>query len=537
MAESDRRNMNDAQEGLSGALSDQDIQRLSDYFAAAQEHLKTPGLHSLLIRLAESEQRFRDLFEQGPVAYHEVDCEGIVKQVNQAECNLLGLEAPEVMLGRPIFEHLAPEEQSKGREAVRRKVSEQQAIEPFFREYVRKDGKRVTVEIHERLIRDQNGAVTGIRSVLLDVTEQRKAQAALRESENRYRALFEGLPIPAFVCDAKTFAFLAVNHAAIRHYGFTREEFQAMTLWDIQPREDMPAVLLSVGEVQQTPEKFGIWQHRKKDGTVIRIDMAGCAVPYGDRTATLLVADDVTELKRAEEELARNAKELARSNTELEQFAYVASHDLQEPLRMVSSYTQLLARRYKGKLDADADEFIAFAVDGATRMQHLINDLLAYSRVTMKGREFKPVEAQAALGQVLANLTPAIEESQARVTYGPLPTIMADATQMQQLFQNLISNAIKFRREEPLCVHVSAEQGAGEWLFSVRDNGIGIETRYLERIFVIFQRLHSASDIPGTGIGLAICRRIVERHGGRLWVTSEPGKGSDFHFTIPARTI
>ena len=200
---------------------------------------------------------------------------------------------------------------------------------------------------------------------------------------------------------------------------------------------------------------------------------------------------------------------------------------------MVSSYVQLLARRYAGKLDADADEFIAFAVDGAKRMQNQINDLLAFSRVTTKGHEFKPVEVDAALKLALANLKVAIEESQANVTSGPLPVVNADSAQLTQLFQNLIGNAIKFRRKEPPRVHVSVEKRAKEWEFSVRDNGIGIEPQHLERIFVIFQRLHTAAEFPGTGIGLAICKKIAERHGGNLWVTSESGVGSNFHFTIP----
>jgi signal transduction histidine kinase len=252
------------------------------------------------------------------------------------------------------------------------------------------------------------------------------------------------------------------------------------------------------------------------------------------------VQRELAERKRAEEELKQTMAELARSNQELEQFAYVASHDLQEPLRMVASYVQLLARRYQGRLDADADEFIAYAVDGATRMQALINDLLAYSRVGTRGKPFEPTDCEAILDQALANLQVAIEENGAAVTHDLLPTVMADATQLTQLFQNLIGNAVKFRGEESLRIHISAHwpsaienRKSDEWIFSVRDNGIGIDPEYHERIFLIFQRLHTREEYPGTGIGLAICRKIVERHGGRIWVESQPGKGSIFYFTIP----
>jgi PAS domain S-box-containing protein len=253
----------------------------------------------------------------------------------------------------------------------------------------------------------------------------------------------------------------------------------------------------------------------------------------GRIVGTFGISKDITQKKLADEELKKKTAELARSNSELEQFAYVASHDLQEPLRMVASYTQLLARRYRGKLDSDAEEFIGYAVEGVTRMQSLINDLLAYSRVGTRPIQENPTRLKDSLEAALSNLRLNIDENEAVITSEELPVVQGDKMQLGQLFQNLIGNAIKFRSESAPRIHISARKESRHWIIGVQDNGIGIDPQYFQRIFVIFQRLHRKKEYPGTGIGLAICKKIAERHGGRIWVESEPGRGSIFYITLP----
>jgi light-regulated signal transduction histidine kinase (bacteriophytochrome) len=290
----------------------------------------------------------------------------------------------------------------------------------------------------------------------------------------------------------------------------------------------MLAGVLAIAPLFQTIKQAAETLKRAKEDLEIKV--AERTEELRDANAHLAV--ELDERRRAEHRMAQYADDLARSNAELEQFAYVASHDLQEPLRMVASFTQLLARRYRGKLDKDADEFIGFAVEGATRMQTLINDLLAYSRVGTRGKPLALTDSGAVLKMALDNLTRSVEESGATVAYGPLPTVWADEVQLTQLFQNLIANAIKFRGQGPPEIQILAAKQGSQWLFAVRDNGIGIAPEQQERIFSVFQRLHHRSEYPGTGIGLAICKKIVERHGGRLWVESRPGHGATFYFNL-----
>lgn len=366
--------------------------------------------------------------------------------------------------------------------------------------------------------------------------EQKVAQRteALQISEAGYRGLFESVPVGLYRTTPEG-SILDANQALVRLLAFPdREDLlsTAAPMMYVDPADRL--------RWQETLQQSGLvedfeTQIRRRDGEVIWIQHSARAVT--DQSGAIQhyegAVKDITGRKRAEQALQRHTDELARSNSELEQFAYVASHDLQEPLRMVSSYVQLLERRYKDKLDADANDFIAYAVDGANRMKRLINDLLAYSRVNTRGREFQPTDCSVVLDHVLDDLKLLIEDNLATIDRDALPTVKADEVQIEQLFQNLIGNAIKFRSQRPPEIGINARRGKGEWVFSIQDNGIGIDPQYFERIFVIFQRLHAKVEYPGTGIGLAISKRIVERHGGRIWVESQPAKGSTFYFTLP----
>jgi signal transduction histidine kinase len=312
---------------------------------------------------------------------------------------------------------------------------------------------------------------------------------------------------------------------------FNLPNWKGMETLTVLRREglDIPVILVSgaLGDVSAVEcIKGGATDYVLKDGLV--------RLPASIRRA--LEEKQERKLRRqVEEDLARKNAELARSNADLEQFAYVASHDLQEPLRMVASYTQLLSERYSGKLDESADKFIGYAREGALRMQVLIQDLLAFSRIGRKENAYASVDCNAVMRETLQTLSASIEESKAKITYSTLPEVWADNTQMVQLFQNLVGNAIKFRGTEPPVVSVQAEKKGVDWLFSVKDNGIGIASEYAESIFAVFQRLHARTEYPGSGIGLAICKKIVERYGGKIWVESQPGLGSAFYFTLPLK--
>jgi PAS domain S-box-containing protein len=377
-----------------------------------------------------------------------------------------------------------------------------------------------------------------LRTKVAVYVELARREQALRASERLFQATFDhaAVGIAHMTLDG---CWLRVNQRLCEILGRTREELTEKSCGDLVHPEEHEAIMASMrrlraGEIENC--SLEVRCHCQTGPEVwVGLTLSLVRGLDGESRYFIAVLEDVTRRKHAEEELKRSLEELARSNAELEQFAYVVSHDLQEPLRMVAGYVQLLAERYRDKLDSDAQEFIAYAVDGATRMKQMITDLLAYSRAGRNGKETSQVSCEAALSQACADLQAAIQENGAEITHDPLPTLLGNASQLAHLFQNLIGNAIKFRGQAPPRIHVSAVLDKKQWVFSVRDNGIGMDPQFADRIFLVFQRLHRREEYPGTGIGLAIARKIVEHRGGRIWVESEPGKGATFFFTIPVR--
>ncbi|MBI2380571.1 MAG: HAMP domain-containing protein [Gammaproteobacteria bacterium] len=394
-----------------------------------------------------------------------------------------------------------------------------------------------TIEERESALRQAN---LDLEARGLALQEELHERIAAQEAQARVVAILEATSDIVAMADASE-RLVYMNRAGRRRLGLALDaDLSTVQLRDLYPDSEYTRIR---SEFIAQAERQDLWQ-----GEVMARTMEGEEFPvsivciaHRDETGQLRymagISRDISEQRAAEQQLKNLAENLGRSNAELQQFAYVASHDLQEPLRAVAGCVRVLQQRYQGKLDASADELIQHAVDGSVRMQNLINDLLAYSRVDTRGKPFARVDMNQVLAGVLANLTMAIEESGAQVEAEPLPTVEADATQLMQLLQNLIGNAIKYRGEHQPLIRVSVEEGPGEWQFCVRDNGIGIETQYFERIFLIFQRLHTRDEYPGTGVGLAICKKVVERHGGRIWLESQPGQGAAFFFSLPKREM
>jgi PAS domain S-box-containing protein len=408
-------------------------------------------------------------------------------------------------------------------------------------------GKRVML-LNGRRLRQASLSDEFILLTIQDVTERKQAEAALRVAEAKFRAVAETAGVGIVTTDRQG-TIVYFNKAAEGIFDYPASEVEGRSLSALMPTRFHPAYDAGLRRsarisarrvVGRTMEVKG----RRRDGSEFPLELSLTDWSMGEETFFTGILCDITERKVVERrihrvnlELERRVKqrteELQRSNFELRQFAHIAAHDLREPLRTVRSYVELLAGRYRGKLDTDADDYIAFSISGVAWMQALIDSLLVYSRAGMAELRLERIECEEVLSRALSNLQRALEESHAVITHGPLPTVEADPAQLTQLFQNLISNAIKFRGAGAPEVRIHARRHSHEWLFSVTDNGLGIEPEHLERVFTIFQRLHAREEFPGTGIGLAICKRIVERHGGRIWVESTPGRGSRFLFSLP----
>ncbi len=389
------------------------------------------------------------------------------------------------------------------------------------------DSIRTQVDNLEQRIEEKTAELRAANEQLQqDIARRQQAEERLEQERQQLFAVFDTIPIFIYL-QAPDYSIPFVN----RTFREIFDEPGERPCYEIIHGRQEPCVECPTFRVFETkkPEVWE-WTNQANQTFMIYDDLFLSA---DGQELVLEVAIDITERKQVEEELKKANADLQRSNRELEQFAYVASHDLQEPLRMVASYTGLLEKQYKNQLDEKANSYIHYAVDGATRMHALIDDLLTYGRVSTQAEPLQHAESQDILNNALADLKETIQESGALVTHADLPEVNVDVLQLERVFQNLLGNAIKFQGETPPRIHVSAKSHGNEWLFCVQDNGIGIESQHKDKIFVIFQRLHSRRDYPGTGIGLAICKRIINRHGGEIWVESAPGKGAAFYFTLP----
>jgi PAS domain S-box-containing protein len=490
----------------------------------------------------ESGAKYRGLLEAAPDAMVVVNQSGEIvllnvqaeKQFGYRRDELVGQKVKNI-IPEGFAERLIADGTRSAAEALAQQIGT--GIELSGR---RKNGSEFPIEIMLSPLESAEGIL--VTAAIRNISTRKDAEEHLAQMEGRYRGLLEAAP-DAMVVVNQSGEIVLLNVQAEKQFGYRRDELVGQKVKNIIP-EGFAERLIADGTrsaAEALAQQIGTGielSGRRKDGSEFPIEIMLSPLESAEGILVTAAIRNISVRKDADLQLVQKVEELNRSNEELQQFSYVASHDLQEPLRMVASYTQLLANRYKGKLDVDADEFIDFAVDGCNRMQRLIQDLLAYSRSGTDGKALQKRSSEDALNNALKNLSGTIEESGAVVTHDALPAITTDDTQLEQVFQNLVGNAIKYRGTEVPTVHISAaRKGLEEWTFSVRDNGLGIEAQYFERIFILFQRLHGRTEFKGTGIGLAICKKIVEGLGGRIWVESQVGKGSTFYFTLPGKDL
>jgi len=469
-------------------------------------------------------------------------------RISQALANRFGLDSSDQSIGKTDFDFFSQQHAQQAYDDEKQLMEKDSELVNIEEMETWPDRPEDWVSTTKMCLKDQNDRIIGTFGISRDITLRKKMEFALKASERKYKDLYDNAPVGYHEIDLEG-NIIRVNLTEAKILGYDVDEMIGRSMMDFLPARFKKKARREIIKkiTHKNSSRSTEWKYVCKNGREIHVSQMyrPCFNEQNEIIGGLVTIQDITEKKNALEkfrktarELKKTAEQLKRSNADLEQFAYIASHDLQEPLRMVTSYLQLIAKKYHNQLDSQADDFISFAVDGARRMQVLINDLLIYSRVDTKGRKFVLSDFNKVIEIVKKNLKIAIEESGALIESDKLPVLSADQGQMVQLFQNLICNAIKFRGENPPYIKISSKkQDDNKWCFSVSDNGIGIDNAYADRIFMIFQRLHLRSEYPGTGIGLSVCKKIVERHEGKIWMVSGEDGGTTFHFCLPDKGL